>query len=69
MLGTSYQAEVFSDYYGDGADLGVKLTYVTETEALGTGGGIRNVFDELTADTVLVFNGDVLVGKVTWVPQ
>ena len=62
VLGTSYQAEVFSDYYGDGADLGVKLTYVTETEALGTGGGIRNVFDELTADTVLVFNGDVLGG-------
>ncbi|MFC0313521.1 sugar phosphate nucleotidyltransferase [Gordonia phosphorivorans] len=62
VLGTSYQAEVFSDYYGDGADLGVKLTYVTETEALGTGGGIRNVYDALTADTVLVFNGDVLGG-------
>ena len=62
VLGTSYRAEVFAEYYGDGSDLGVNLTYVTEEEALGTGGGIRNVYDALTADTVLVFNGDVLGG-------
>lgn len=62
VLGTSYQAEVFAEYYGDGSDLGVNLTYVTEKQALGTGGGIRNVYDHLTADQVLVFNGDVLGG-------
>nr|WP_035719906.1 NDP-sugar synthase [Gordonia shandongensis] len=62
VLGTSYQAHVFADHYGDGADLGLRLTYVTEDEPLGTGGGIRNVYDHLTADTVLVFNGDVLGG-------
>ena len=62
VLGTSYQAEVFSKYYGDGSELGLNLTYVTEREPLGTGGGIRNVYDVLTADTVLVFNGDVLGG-------
>ncbi|MFT4086592.1 MAG: NDP-sugar synthase, partial [Gordonia sp. (in: high G+C Gram-positive bacteria)] len=62
VLGTSYRAEVFAEHYGDGSDLGVNLTYVTETEPLGTGGGIRNVYDVLTADTVLVFNGDVLGG-------
>ncbi|MGB3302752.1 MAG: NDP-sugar synthase [Gordonia sp. (in: high G+C Gram-positive bacteria)] len=62
LLGTSYQAEVFAEHYGDGSSLGLKLTYVTETEPLGTGGGIRNVYDHLTADTVLVFNGDVLGG-------
>ncbi|MFT3663083.1 MAG: NDP-sugar synthase [Gordonia sp. (in: high G+C Gram-positive bacteria)] len=62
VLGTSFKAETFAEYYGDGSDLGVQLTYVTETEPLGTGGGIRNVYDVLTADTVLVFNGDVLGG-------
>ena len=62
VLGTSYQAEVFAEHYGDGSSLGLNLTYVTETEPLGTGGGIRNVYDSLTADTVLVFNGDVLGG-------
>ncbi|MFW0797489.1 NDP-sugar synthase [Gordonia sp. CPCC 205515] len=62
VLGTSFQAQTFSEYYGDGSKLGLRLRYVTETEPLGTGGGIRNVFDALTADTILVFNGDVLGG-------
>ncbi|WAC54855.1 NDP-sugar synthase [Gordonia sp. SL306] len=62
VLGTSFQAHVFSEYYGDGSKLGVRLQYVTETEPLGTGGGIRNVLDDLTADNILVFNGDVLGG-------
>ena len=63
ILGTSFQAHVFSEHYGDGSKMGVRLRYVTETEPLGTGGGIRNVLDELTAETVLVFNGDVLGGS------
>nr|WP_235831515.1 NDP-sugar synthase [Gordonia zhaorongruii] len=62
VLGTSFKAEVFAEHYGDGSSLGINLTYVTETEPLGTGGGIRNVYDHLTADTILVFNGDVLGG-------
>ena len=35
---------------------------MTEEAPLGTGGAIRNVLGELTADTILVFNGDVLGG-------
>lgn len=62
VLGTSYRAAVFEEYFGDGADLGVELEYVVETAALGTGGGIRNVADTLRGDTVLVLNGDNLVG-------
>ena len=62
VLGTSFQAEVFEQHFGDGADLGVDLEYVVETTALGTGGGIRNVADALRGDTVLVFNGDNLIG-------
>jgi mannose-1-phosphate guanylyltransferase len=62
VLGTSYRAEVFEHHFGDGAALGVELEYVVETEALGTGGGIRNVAEALRGDTVLVFNGDNLIG-------
>jgi mannose-1-phosphate guanylyltransferase len=62
VLGTSYQAEVFSKYFGDGSSYGVEIEYLVETEPLGTGGGIRNVADALRGDTVLVFNGDVLSG-------
>lgn len=62
VLGTSYQAEVFGSYFGDGARVGLDLEYVVETDPLGTGGGIRNVADRLRGDTVMIFNGDVLSG-------
>jgi mannose-1-phosphate guanylyltransferase len=65
VLATSYQAEVFESHFGDGSALGLELSYVTETEPLGTGGGIRNVASQLRCgpdDPVLIFNGDVLSG-------
>jgi mannose-1-phosphate guanylyltransferase len=65
VLATSYRAEVFEEYFGDGSDFGLDLTYVTETEPLGTGGGIRNVAGQLRSgpdDPILIFNGDVLSG-------
>jgi len=62
VLGTSYRAEVFEEHFGDGSRFGVELEYVVETEPLGTGGGIRNVAGHLRADTVLILNGDNLIG-------
>src|SRR3712207_6511686 len=62
ILSTSYRAEVFRGHFGSGEDLGLRITYVHETEPLGTGGGIRNVADHLRGDDFLVFNGDVLSG-------
>ncbi|HEX2903895.1 MAG TPA: NDP-sugar synthase [Jatrophihabitans sp.] len=62
IMGTSYKAEVFSDYYGDGSDLGLELEYVVEETPLGTGGAIGNVAGLLRHDTALIFNGDILTG-------
>jgi mannose-1-phosphate guanylyltransferase len=65
VLATSYLAEVFEPYFGDGSSLGLRLEYVTEREPLGTGGAIRNVAHRLTSgpdDPVLIFNGDILTG-------
>ncbi|RNE48760.1 sugar phosphate nucleotidyltransferase [Corynebacterium alimapuense] len=62
VLGTSYRAEVFEEYFGDGSEMGLEIEYVVEEEALGTGGAIRNVYDRLRHETVMVFNGDVLAG-------
>ena len=62
LLGTSYRAEVFSDYFGDGADLGLKIEYVVEAEPLGTGGAIGNVAHLMRGTTAMIFNGDVLSG-------
>ncbi|WP_030694407.1 NDP-sugar synthase [Streptomyces globisporus] len=65
VLATSYLAEVFEPYFGDGSSLGLSLEYVTEEEPLGTGGAIRNVASRLHSgpdDPVLIFNGDILTG-------
>ncbi|MGA4841507.1 sugar phosphate nucleotidyltransferase [Streptomyces sp. G45] len=65
VLATSYLAEVFEPYFGDGSALGLEIEYVTEEEPLGTGGAIRNVASRLRSgpqDPVLVFNGDILTG-------
>jgi mannose-1-phosphate guanylyltransferase len=62
VLGTSYRAEVFDGYFGDGSAFGVEIDYVLEETPLGTGGGIRNVAPKLRGDTALVFNGDVISG-------
>lgn len=65
VLATSYRPEVFHEYFGSGRDFGMRIDFVTETEPLGTGGGIRNVARRLESgpeDPVLVFNGDVLSG-------
>ncbi|WP_447039400.1 sugar phosphate nucleotidyltransferase [Streptomyces sp. DSM 118878] len=65
VLATSYLAEVFEPYFGDGSELGLHIEYVTETEPLGTGGAIRNVASRLRSapdEPVLIFNGDILTG-------
>ena len=62
VLGTSYKAETFTEYFGDGSAAGLDIEYLVEDEPLGTGGAIRNVAGRLRADTVMVFNGDILSG-------
>jgi mannose-1-phosphate guanylyltransferase len=65
VLATSYLAQTFSDYFGDGSDFGVKLIYAVEESALGTGGAIRNAAEFLSGtpdSSVVIFNGDVLSG-------
>lgn len=61
VLATSYLAEVFTPYFGDGSKWGMKILYAVEKEPLGTGGAIRNAAQLLGPDEpVVVFNGDVL---------
>ena len=63
VLATSYRAEMFTDAFGDGADLGLSIDYVYESSPLGTGGGIRNAASLLRGgpdDPIVVLNGDIL---------
>lgn len=65
VLATSYLAEVFEPYFGDGSSAGLHIEYVTEADPLGTGGALRGVAHRLRsgpAEPVLVCNGDILTG-------
>ena len=61
VLATSYLADVFTPYFGDGSKWGMKILYAVEKQPLGTGGAIRNAAELLGRDEpVVIFNGDVL---------
>lgn len=51
--------ETIEGHFGDGADLGIELTYSHEEALLGTAGGVRNVAGYL-GDSFLVVAGDAL---------
>jgi mannose-1-phosphate guanylyltransferase len=64
ILATSYLSEVFTPYFGDGSNWGMKLLYAVEEEPLGTGGAIRNAAALVgladSAEEFVIFNGDIL---------
>lgn len=61
VLATSYLAEIFTPYFGDGSRWDMKILYAVEKVPLGTGGAIRNASELLGRDEpIVVFNGDVL---------
>jgi mannose-1-phosphate guanylyltransferase/mannose-1-phosphate guanylyltransferase/phosphomannomutase len=51
--------ELIQEYFGDGSELGVELSYSFEEQLLGTSGGVRNVADFL-GDSFLIISGDAL---------
>jgi mannose-1-phosphate guanylyltransferase len=63
VLATSFKAELFEPYFGDGTNFGISIKYAVEEVALGTGGAISNAAQELSGTgPVAIFNGDVLSG-------
>ena len=61
VLATSFKAELFEPYFGNGERFGISIRYAVEREPLGTGGAIRNAASMLTGTgPVAIFNGDVL---------
>jgi len=61
VLATSYLAELFIPYFGDGSKWGMKIKYAVEKEPLGTGGAIRNAAKLLdTTESIVILNGDVI---------
>ncbi len=59
ILSLNYQPRRIEEMFGDGKDLGVKLSYVVEQVPLGTAGAVKYANKSLD-EPVVVFNGDVL---------
>ncbi len=59
VLSLSYQPDKIEQVLGDGAELGVRLTYVTEPSPRGTGGAYRFAAGSDT-EPFVVLNGDIL---------
>jgi mannose-1-phosphate guanylyltransferase / phosphomannomutase len=60
VVTVQFLAALVRSYFGDGEDLGMRLTYATEQKPLGTAGSVRNARSALVDDTFLVVSGDAL---------
>lgn len=58
ILTVNYLPEKIREYFGDGSQSGVRLTYCYEVEPMGTAGAVKNACEYLD-NTFLVLNGDV----------
>jgi len=55
---THHKADKIAEYFGDGREFGIELSYVEEDEQLGTVGGLSLM--AVPKETTLVINGDIL---------
>ena len=54
-----HQPSVIRNFFRDGADFGVKITYVTPIEDLGTAGAVKNA-EKFLDERFLIISGDLL---------
>ena len=59
VINTSWLAEQIEDYFGDGSDFGVTISWSREAQPLETGGGIAKALPMLGTAPFLLINGDV----------
>ncbi|MEL7667299.1 MAG: sugar phosphate nucleotidyltransferase [Actinomycetota bacterium] len=55
----AFMPQVIEDYFGDGDEWGMNITYAVEETPLGTAGSVKNAAEALT-ETFLVISGDAL---------
>ena len=59
-ISTHYKAKMVRDYFGDGSDWNVTITYLHEEIPLGTAGGLGLLPSNLPKLPLLMMNGDIL---------
>ena len=58
IFASGHQVDEIQGYFGDGSNLGVKITYSVEDIPLGTAGAVKNA-QKFLDDSFIVFNGDI----------
>ncbi len=58
ILAAGYMPQAIVDYFGDGSEFGMKVTYAIEETPLGTAGAIKNVEPHVDGP-FFVLNGDI----------
>lgn len=59
VLSVGYLKDQIKNYFGDGSNFGVKISYIEETEPLGTAGPLNKLPKKIT-ETFIASNGDEL---------
>ncbi|WP_165988364.1 mannose-1-phosphate guanyltransferase [Streptomyces sp. YIM 98790] len=60
VVTVQFLASLVKNYFGDGEELGMELSYAHEEKPLGTAGSVKNAEEALKDDSFLVISGDAL---------
>lgn len=60
LLIVRYKEEIVRNYFGDGSDFGVNISYKTQKDFLGTANAI-SYSEDFIDDSIIVLNGDIIL--------
>lgn len=63
LLIVRYKEEIVRNYFGDGSDFGVNISYKTQKDFLGTANAI-SYGEDFIDDSIIVLNGDIILDDV-----
>ena len=55
-----FKPEVIQDYFGDGSDFGIKITYVVPDDDYGTAGAVKLAEEHIGDDNFIIISGDLV---------
>lgn len=58
IFAVGYKGSMIEEYFGDGREFGIKVSYSYEKEQLGTAGAIKNAIKYINEEYFLVLNAD-----------
>ncbi len=59
IISVNYKSDMIKDYFGDGSQFGVNISYIDENKRLGTAGAL-SLLDNVPNEPFFVMNGDLL---------